>query len=123
MTDDLPHDGSRPSLALRTDGLRDLRVVDAGNVEMYSGDIETALPALERVVETVPRSGAIPVVPGGDHSIAFADAKGVANVVGHDRLLTQTVTGIDTRPASEQDRDPRSPASFRRWGHSDRRAP
>ena len=46
MTDYLPHDGSRPSLALRTDGLRDLRVVDAGDVEMYSGDIETALPAL-----------------------------------------------------------------------------
>jgi len=86
MTDDLPHDGSRPSLALRTDGLRDLRVVDAGDVEMYSGDVETALPALERVVETVPRSGAIPVVLGGDHSIAFADAKGVANVVGHGRV-------------------------------------
>src|SRR5215204_6197337 len=41
-TDYLPHDGSRPSLALRTDGLQDLRVVDAGDVEMYSGDIETA---------------------------------------------------------------------------------
>src|ERR1044072_7947415 len=45
-TDYLPHDGSRPSLALRTDGLRDLRVLDAGDVEMYSGDIEVALPAL-----------------------------------------------------------------------------
>lgn len=40
MQDYLPHDGSRPSLALRTDGLRDLRVVDAGDVEMFSGDIE-----------------------------------------------------------------------------------
>jgi agmatinase len=29
-TDYLPHDGSRPSLALRTDGLADLRVLDAG---------------------------------------------------------------------------------------------
>ena len=35
-TDYLPHDGSRPSLALRTDGLRDLRVVDAGDVEFGS---------------------------------------------------------------------------------------
>jgi agmatinase len=86
MTDYLPHDGSRPSLALRTDGLRDLRVVDAGDVEMFSGDIETALPALERAVETVARSGAIPVVLGGDHSIAFADARGVANVLGHGRI-------------------------------------
>src|ERR671938_64732 len=86
MTDYLPHDGSRPSLALRTDGLRDLRVLDAGDVEMYSGDIETALGALEAAVETVARSGAIPVVLGGDHSIAFADAKGVANVLGHGRV-------------------------------------
>ena len=86
MTDYLAHDGSRPSLALRTDGLRDLRVLDAGDVEMYSGDIETALPALEAAVETVTRAGAIPVVLGGDHSIAFADAKGVANVLGHGRV-------------------------------------
>ncbi|MDQ2755255.1 MAG: agmatinase [Actinomycetota bacterium] len=85
-TDYLPHDGSRPSLALRTDGLRDLRVVDAGDVEMYSGDIEAALPALEAAVEKVTRSGAIPVILGGDHSIAFPDAKGVANVLGHGRV-------------------------------------
>ena len=51
MTDYLPHDGARPSLALRTDGLQDLKVYDAGDVEMYSGDIEVALPALERAVE------------------------------------------------------------------------
>jgi agmatinase len=84
--DYLPQDGSRPSLALRTDGLRDLRVVDAGDVEMFSGDIEVALPALEAAVERVARSGAIPVVLGGDHSIAFPDAKGVANVLGHGRV-------------------------------------
>ncbi len=86
MTDYLPSDGSRPSLALRTDGLRDLRVVDAGDVEMYSGDIETALPRLEAAVEKVARTGAIPVVLGGDHSIAYPDAKGVANVIGAGRV-------------------------------------
>ncbi|MBA2716104.1 MAG: agmatinase [Propionibacteriales bacterium] len=86
MTDYLPHDGSRPSLALRSDGLRDLRVVDAGDVEMYSGDIETALPRLEAAVEKVARAGAIPVVLGGDHSIAFPDASGVANVLGFGRV-------------------------------------
>jgi len=86
ITDYLPHDGSRPSLALRTDGLVDLTVVDAGDVEMYSGDIERALPALEAAVEKVARAGAIPVILGGDHSIAFPDAKGVANVLGHGRV-------------------------------------
>jgi len=86
MADYLPHDGSRPSLALRTDGLADLVVRDAGDVEMYSGDIVTALAALERAVETVTRSGAIPVVLGGDHSIAYADVTGVANVHGAGRI-------------------------------------
>jgi agmatinase len=86
MTDYLPHDGSRPSLALRTDGLADLRVLDAGDVEMTPGDIEAALAALETAVEKVARAGALPVVLGGDHSIAFPDAKGVANVMGHGRV-------------------------------------
>jgi agmatinase len=85
-TDYLPHDGSRPSLALRTDGLVDLNVVDAGDVEMYSGDIETALPLLEAAVEKVARSGAIPVILGGDHSVTYPDAKGVANFIGHGRV-------------------------------------
>ena len=84
-TDYLSHDGSRPSLALRTDGLVDLRVVDAGDVEMYSGDIEAA-PALEAAVEKVARAGAVPITLGGDHSIAYPDAKGVANVLGHGRI-------------------------------------
>ena len=82
MTDYLPHDGSRPSLALGTDALKDLRVVDAGDVEMPPGDIVTSLGVLEAAVEKVTRAGAIPVVLGGDHSIAYADAKGVANVLG-----------------------------------------
>lgn len=86
MTDYLPFDGSRPSLALRTDGLVELSVVDAGDVEMYSGDIEVALPVLEAAVEKVTRGGAIPVVLGGDHSITFPDAKGVANALGHGQI-------------------------------------
>jgi agmatinase len=85
-TDYLPHDGSRPSLALRTDALTDLKVVDAGDVEMFSGAIETSLAALAAAVETVARSGAIPVVLGGDHSVTYADATGVANVLGHGRV-------------------------------------
>ncbi len=86
MADYLPFDGSRPSLALRTDGLVDLTVRDAGDVEMYSGDIEAALPALEAAVEKVTRADAIPVVLGGDHSVTFADAKGVANALGHGQI-------------------------------------
>lgn len=85
-TDYLPHDGSRPSLALRTDGLHDLRVVDAGDVQMFSGDIDTALPALQAAVATVVRAGAVPVILGGDHAIALPDAAGVAEVLGAGRV-------------------------------------
>ena len=43
QTDYLPQDGSRPHLALRVDALQDIRVVDAGDVEMAPGEIERAL--------------------------------------------------------------------------------
>ena len=41
---------------------------------------------IEAAVERIARSGAIPLILGGDHSIAFPDAKGVANVLGHGRI-------------------------------------
>src|SRR3954466_9777817 len=82
----LPQDGSRPHLALRVDALQDLRVVDAGDVEMPPGDIERALGSLEEAVYAVASQGAIPLVLGGDHSIAYADAKGVARHLGFGRV-------------------------------------
>jgi agmatinase len=85
-TDYLPHDGSRPSLALRTDALADLRVVDAGDVEMTPGDIEAALGALRSAVQKATRARALPVVLGGDHSITFANATAVADVLGRGRV-------------------------------------
>ncbi|HSK54828.1 MAG TPA: agmatinase [Jiangellales bacterium] len=85
-TDYLAHDGSRPSLALRADGLRDLRVVDAGDVEMFSGDAARSCRDLEAAVEKVARSGAVPVVLGGDHTITWPDVTGVARAVGWGRV-------------------------------------
>ncbi|MEV4460293.1 agmatinase [Microbispora sp. NPDC049633] len=82
----LPHDGSRPSLALRVDALKDLRVLDAGDVETYAGDIEGSLRAIEDAVAAIAASGAIPVVLGGDHTIALPDATGVARHHGFGRV-------------------------------------
>ncbi|WP_203857484.1 agmatinase [Plantactinospora mayteni] len=82
----LPHDGSRPSLALRVDPLRELTVYDAGDVEMFGGDAVRSLGALEEAVYAVVRSGAVPVVLGGDHSIALPDATGVARHLGYGRV-------------------------------------
>jgi agmatinase len=85
-TDYLAHDGSRPSLALRADGLRDLRVLDAGDVEMFSGDAARSCRDLEAAVEKVARSGAVPVVLGGDHTITWPDVTGVARAIGWGRV-------------------------------------
>jgi agmatinase len=82
----LPHDGSRPSLALRVDGLRDLRVYDAGDVEMFSGDAARSVRDLQQAVHTVTSQGAIPLVLGGDHTIAWPDAAGVAQHLGEGRV-------------------------------------
>jgi agmatinase len=82
----LAHDGSRPSLALRVDGLQDLRVVDAGDVEMYSGDAVRSCADLEIVVERVARTGAVPLILGGDHTITWPDVTGVARARGWGRV-------------------------------------
>ncbi len=86
QTDYLPHDGSRPSLALRVDGLQDLRVYDAGDVEMFSGDAERSVRDLQAAVYAVARTGAIPLTLGGDHTVAWPDAAGVAQHVGQGRV-------------------------------------
>ncbi|HEU0041434.1 MAG TPA: agmatinase, partial [Jiangellaceae bacterium] len=82
----LPHDGSRPSLAMRVDGLKDLEVYDAGDVEMFSGDAERSVRDLQQAVFTVASNGAIPVILGGDHTIAWPDAAGVAQHIGKGRV-------------------------------------
>jgi agmatinase len=85
-TDYLPHDGSRPSLAMRVDALRDLVVRDAGDVEMFSGDAERSCRDLEAVIERVASSGAIPLVLGGDHTITWPNCTGVARARGWGRI-------------------------------------
>ncbi len=85
-TDYLPHDGRRPHLALGVDPLRDLRVVDVGDVFMPPVDAEGSLARLEAAVTQVAAAGAIPLVLGGDHTVAWPDATGVARHRGWGRL-------------------------------------
>jgi agmatinase len=85
-TDYLPHDGSRPHLALGVNALKELRVADAGDVLMPPGDTEQSIQRLESAVHAVAASGAIPVILGGDHTITFPDATGVARHVGWGRV-------------------------------------
>ncbi len=86
FTDYLPHDGSRPHLALGVDPLAEMRVADAGDVEMPSGDTERSLRTLQEAVLSACQGGALPVILGGDHTITFPDATGVARHVGWGRV-------------------------------------
>jgi agmatinase len=81
-TDYLPQDGHRPHLALGVDPLVELGVVDVGDVEMPPGEIDKSLQRLEEAVALIASSGAVPVVLGGDHTIALPDVTGVARHVG-----------------------------------------
>ena len=69
-------------MAMRTDGLMDLAVMDAGDVEMYSGDAARSCADLEKAVEIVAAAGKIPLILGGDHTITWPDVTGVARGSG-----------------------------------------
>ena len=53
---------------------------------MYSGDVERSIASLEEAVHTVTAAGAVPLVLGGDHTIALPDATGVARHHGFGRV-------------------------------------
>jgi agmatinase len=85
-TDYLSADASRPHLALGVDPLKELRVVDVGDVRMPPGDIVASVQRLEEAVYAVAQAGAIPVVLGGDHTIALPDVTGIARHLGFGRV-------------------------------------
>ena len=78
MGDYLPHDASRPHLAMRIDPLQKLKIFDAGDLLMPGGDLKKSLEVLAVATEKISRAGIIPVILGGDHSIASADVAGIA---------------------------------------------
>ena len=85
-TDYLPHDASRPHLALRVDPLRDMRVVDAGDILMLGVEGRAPLDRLEAAVRSAAEAGAIPLILGGDHTITWPDVTGVARARGWGRV-------------------------------------
>src|SRR3954447_260626 len=86
-TDYLPHDGSRPHMAMRVDALSgDLTVKDAGDLEVYSGEIQRSCQTIEEAVAAIARNGAIPVILGGDHTVTWPDVTGVSKGYGAGKL-------------------------------------
>jgi agmatinase len=75
-------DGYRPHLPTGIDPLRALGVVDIGDVYVVPGQVELSLERIIETVEKVGRAGKVPLVLGGDHTITYANATGVARVHG-----------------------------------------
>ncbi|MFO7547410.1 MAG: agmatinase [Acidimicrobiia bacterium] len=75
-------DGYRPHLPTGIDPLGELKVVDVGDVYVLPGNLERSIDRIADAVERVARSGAVPIVLGGDHTITFPNATGVARVHG-----------------------------------------
>src|SRR5258708_33350775 len=74
FTDYLPHDSSQPHLALRVDPLAELRVADAGDVEMTSGDTELSLRRLEHAGQPGCHRRALPGTLPAEPSMALPHA-------------------------------------------------
>jgi len=80
------HTGSRPHLSLRVDPLLDLGVVDAGDIMMPPTETKQALDNLQAAIFRLASAGKIPVVLGGDHTVAQPDITGLAEHFGYGRL-------------------------------------
>jgi agmatinase len=65
-------------LAAGVDAFEVLRVIDFGDAAVVPGDPDASHAAIEALVGVVLDAGAIPVVLGGDHSIAEPDVRAVA---------------------------------------------
>ena len=84
--DYLPDDAKRPHLPTGIDPLEELDVVDVGDLVVAPGYLVESLEANREAVRRIAATGAVPIVLGGDHSVTYANASGVADVLGHGQV-------------------------------------
>src|SRR5207253_948375 len=87
-----------PHLEAGVDAMAELRMVDYGDAPVLPADAVRTHEAIERTVGEVVAAGAIPIVLGGDHSIAEPDIRACAARHGPLGLIhfdTHTDTGTE----------------------------
>ena len=85
-----------PQLETKVDAFAELRIVDFGDAAVLPADPVRSHAAIEALVGEVLEAGALPLVLGGDHSIAEPDVRAVAarrGPVGLVHFDTHTDTG------------------------------
>jgi agmatinase len=71
-----------PHLEARVDAFAELTMVDFGDAAVVPADAARTHAAIERTVAQVLAAGAVPIVLGGDHSIAEPDVRACARAHG-----------------------------------------
>jgi agmatinase len=87
-----------PHLEAKVDAMAELRMVDYGDAPVLPADAAQTHEAIERTVGEVVTAGAIPIVLGGDHSIAEPDIRACAarhGALGLVHFDTHTDTGTE----------------------------
>jgi len=87
-----------PHLEAGVDGFAALRVVDFGDAPVLPADPVRTHEAIESLVGEVVDAGALPIILGGDHSIAEPDMRAIARRRGPIGLIhfdTHTDTGAE----------------------------
>ena len=59
---------------------RDVRLVDCGDVFMYSGDFEGNSQRTTEAIRLIRKSGAVPIILGGDHAIPIPVMRGYDDI-------------------------------------------
>jgi agmatinase len=75
------HSGDLWSIQLQTSVFDRIRAIDAGDAPVVASRFERALRVVHEKVWRVARTGAIPIVLGGDHSITYPSCAAVARAV------------------------------------------
>jgi agmatinase len=87
-----------PHLEARIDAFAELRIVDFGDAAVLPADPSRSHAAIEALVAQVLEAGPLPIVLGGDHSIAEPDIRACAarhGPLGLVHLDTHTDTGTE----------------------------
>ncbi|HEX6491521.1 MAG TPA: agmatinase [Gaiellaceae bacterium] len=87
-----------PQLETKVDAIAELKLVDYGDAPVLPADPLRSHQAIERIVGEVVAAGAVPIVLGGDHSIAEPDIRACAagrRPLGLVHFDTHTDTGTE----------------------------
>jgi agmatinase len=71
---------------VQIDASKVLNVVDYGDVAVDNASTERSMRHVRDIVREIAETGAVPMIVGGDHSLAYPNVAGLADVYGKERV-------------------------------------